>query len=307
MLTPSTHPRRARPWADRLAPWAFGAPALLLLGLFLVTPFLMAFGYAFTDKRLLAPPDLRPAWVGLRAYVRLAQDPHAWAAFRNTLLFAAVVVPVQSALALAMALLANQRLPGTRVFRTLSFAPVATPMAVVAVIWSLLYLPERGAVNALVDLLTLGRVGPQDWLRDPALVLPAVMVLSIWQGAGFQMLVFLAGLQTIPGDLYEAATLDGAGPFRRFLHVTLPLLRPTAVFVVATTTIQAFQLFTQVQVIASGGASAPLDSFRTVVMLLVHEGLRRGRIGTASALSVAFFLLVLTVSLLQRAWWERRP
>ncbi|HLO66363.1 MAG TPA: sugar ABC transporter permease [Holophaga sp.] len=299
-MTVPLSPTRWRKLAGRCAPWLFAAPALLLFGLFLAGPFLMALSYSFTNKRLLAPPDLGAAWVGLRNYERLFRDPEAWAAARNNLLFAGVVVPVQSALALGLALLVNRHLPGSRFFRTVYFAPVATTLAVVAVVWSLLYLPEGGAANALVDLATLGRVGPRDWLRDPGLVLPAIMVLSIWQGAGFQMLVFLGGLQAVPRDLLEAAELDGAGPLRRFLHITLPLLRPTTVFVLVTTTIQSFQLFTQVQVIASGGASAPLDSFRTTVMLLVHEGFRRGRVGYASALSVLFFLLVLAISLLQR-------
>jgi multiple sugar transport system permease protein len=211
-----------------------------------------------------------------------------------------VVAPVQSAIALGLAVLVNKKLAGTRFFRTIYFMPVATTMAVVAVIWSLLYSPDAGVINRLVGALTFGLVGPQDWLRDPALVLPAVMVLSIWQGVGFQMLVFLAGLQSIPGDLYEASTLDGATPWRQFRYITLPLLKNTTIFVLVTTTIYAFQLFTQVQIIAASGASAPVDSFRTMVMLMVHEGFRNGKIGYASALSVVFFAIVLAVSLVQR-------
>jgi multiple sugar transport system permease protein len=185
------------------------------------------------------------------------------------------------------------------------FLTVATTMAVVAVIWSLLYAPGPGVVNRLAHLLSLGRIGPQDWLRDPRLVMPAIMALSIWQGAGFQMLVFLAGLQAIPGDLYEAAALDGATPLQQFRCITLPMLRATTVFVVLTTTIQAFQLFTQVQIIAAGGASAPVNAFATVVLLLVQEGFRRGRIGYAAAVSVVFFLIVLAVSILQRTLLRR--
>jgi multiple sugar transport system permease protein len=278
----------------------FASPGLLLLLVFLVLPFLLAAGLSFTDQALLAPPGFGPRFVGLRNYARLVQDGAFWAAARNNLAFAAVVTPVQSGLALGLALLVNQRLPGIRLLRTVYFMPVATTMAVVAVVWSLLFVPDRGVINRLVGTLTLGAVGPQDWLRDPRLVLPAVMALSIWQGVGFQMLVFLAGLQSIPKDLYEAATLDGAGPVRQFRSITLPLLRGTTVFVLVTTTIYAFQLFTQVQVIASGGASAPVDAFRTLVMLLVHEGFQRGRIGYASAISVVFFLLVLAISLMQR-------
>lgn len=285
---------------DRVLPWLFAGPGLALLALFLVLPFLLAVAFSFTDLHLFTNPALGTRAVGLRNYTRLLADPHFWAALRNNLYFAAVVVPVQSTLALGLALLVNRGLAGTRWLRTVYFLPVATTMAVVAVIWSLLYAPDQGVVNHLAGILSLGRIGPQDWLRDPRLVMPAVMLLSIWQGAGFQMLVFLAGLQAIPKDLYEAAGLDGAGPWQQFRHITLPMLRGTTVFVVLTTTIQAFQLFTQVQILASGGASAPVNAFSTVVLLLVQEGFRRGRIGYAAAISVVFFLIVLAISILQR-------
>ena len=283
-----------------LTPWLFAAPGLALLAAFLLVPFLLAFGLSFTDQRLVSNDALGTAFVGLRNYERLFEDESFWAAFGNNFYFVAVVVPLQSALALLLALLVNTRLAGARFFRTVYFMPVATTMSVVAVIWSLLYSPDAGVVNRLVGALSFGAIGPQDWLRDPALVMPAVMVLSIWQGVGFQMLVFLAGLQSIPLDLYEAAKLDGASPTRQFLHITLPMLKNTSIFVVVTTTIYAFQLFTQVQIIANGGASAPVDSFRTMVMLMVHEGFRNGKIGYASAISVVFFLVVLAISLVQR-------
>jgi len=287
--------------SSETAPWCFAAPGLLLLSLFLVLPFLLAFLFSLTDQRLLASDALPTGFVALRNYARLLADRNVWAAFRNNLYFAAVVTPVQSALALGLALLVNRELPGARLFRTIYFMPVATTMAVVTVIWSLFYAPDPGLLNRLVHLLSLGAIGPRDWLRDPRLVMPAVMALSIWQGAGFQMLVFLAGLQAIPRDLYEAAALDGAGGWQRFRTITLPMLRNTTIFVLVTTTIQALQLFTQVQVIAASGASAPVNTFRTVVLLVVQEGFRNGRIGYASALSVVFFLAVLGVSGLQRA------
>lgn len=283
-----------------LTPWLFAAPGLVLLAVFLVAPFLLAFGLSFTDQRLVSNDALGTAFVGLRNYERLFDDESFWAALGNNFFFVLVVAPVQSALALLLALLVNAKLAGTRFFRTVYFMPVATTMSVVAVIWSLLYSPDAGVINRIVGALSLGAIGPQDWLRDPQLVMPAVMVLSIWQGVGFQMLVFLAGLQGIPVDLYEAARLDGATARQQFLHVTLPMLKNTTIFVLVTTTIYAFQLFTQVQIIASGGASAPVDSFRTMVMLMVHEGFRNGKIGYASALSVVFFLIVLVISMLQR-------
>lgn len=292
--------RRPRLAGPALTPWLFAAPGLVLLLVFLVVPFALAFVFSFTDQRLIGNDDLGTSFVGARNYLRLFDDESFWAALKNNFFFVAVVAPVQSAIALGLALLVNQKLPGTKLFRTIYFMPVATTMAVVAVTWSLLYSPDAGVINRLVGALTFGAVGPQDWLRDPALVMPAVMVMSIWQGVGFQMLVFLAGLQSIPGDLYEAATLDGATPWKQFRYVTLPLLKNTTIFVLVTTTIYAFQLFTQVQIIAASGASAPVDSFRTMVMLMVHEGFRNGKIGYASALSVVFFAIVLAVSLVQR-------
>jgi multiple sugar transport system permease protein len=281
-------------------PWLFSAPALVLFALFLVLPFALAVGYSFTDQRLITHDNIDTAFVGLRNYERLVADPSFWAALRNNLLFVVVVVPVQSVLALGLALLVDRRLPGVTVLRSIYFLPVATTMSVVAVIWSLMYAPDAGVINRLVGLLSFGAIGPQDWLRDPSLVMPAIMLLSVWQGVGFQMLVFLAGLQAIPRDLHEAAELDGASAWQRFRWVTLPQLRNTTIFVVITTTIAAFQLYTQVQVIASSGASAPIDSLRTLVMLMVHEGFRNGRIGQAAAIAVVFFVIVLALSMLQR-------
>lgn len=285
---------------ERYAPWFFAAPGLLLLFVFLVLPFILALVLSFTDQRLVTNEDLGTDFVALRNYVRLFEDESFWAALCNNLNFVAVVAPLQSALALLLAVLVNQKLPGARFFRTVYFMPVATTMAVVAVIWSLLYAPDMGVINRFVSLVTFGAVGPQDWLRNPTLVMPAIMLLSIWQGVGFQMLVFLAGLQSIPIDLYEAAKLDGASLKQQFLYITLPMLKNTTIFVVITTTIYAFQLYTQAQIIASSGASAPIDSFRTMVMLMVHEGFRNGKIGYASAISVVFFLIVLAFSMLQR-------
>lgn len=298
---PAVSPAQRNSSAKRcFTPWLFAAPGLVLLFAFLALPFVLALGFSFTDQRLVTNEELGTDFVALRNYVRLFEDDAFWAALRNNFYFVAIVTPVQSAFALLLALLVNQKLSGARFFRTIYFMPVATTMAVVAVIWSLLYAPDAGVINRFVGLITLGAVGPQDWLRDPALVMPAIMLMSIWQGVGFQMLVFLAGLQSIPIDLYEAARLDGATVKQQFFYITLPMLKNTTIFVLITTTIYAFQLYTQAQIIASSGASAPVDSFRTMVMLMVHEGFRNGKIGYASAISVVFFVIVLAVSLLQR-------
>ena len=292
---------------DGLTPWLFAAPGLGLLAIFLLAPFLLAVGLSFTDQRLITSDALPTAWVGGRNYSRLLHDASFWAALRNNFFFVLVVTPLQSALALGLALLVNRQFKGARIFRTIYFMPVATTMAVVAVVWSLLYSPDAGVINRLIGVLSFDSIGAQDWLRDPLLVMPAVMLMSIWQGVGFQMLVFLAGLQSVPADLYEAATLDGATPWKQFRYVTLPLLKNTTVFVLVTTTIYAFQLFTQVQIIANSGASAPVDSFRTLVMLMVAEGFRNGKVGYACAVSVLFFLIVLGISALQRVWLRDDP
>ena len=291
---------KAKPRLPTKGAWAFAGPGSLLLFVFLCLPFLMAFAFSFTDQRLVTNEELGTDFVGLRNYLRLFDDDSFFAALKNNFMFVLIVAPLQSALALLLAVLVNQALPGSKIFRTIYFMPVATTMAVVAVVWSLLYNPDAGVVNRFVGFISMGHIGPQDWLRDPTLVMHAVIVLSIWQGVGFQMLVFLAGLQSIPEDLYEAASLEGASAWTQFRYITLPLLKNTTIFVVVTTTIYAFQLFTQVQIIASSGTAAPIDSFRTVVMLMVNEGFKNGKIGYASALAVVFFVIVLTLSLLQR-------
>lgn len=278
MQIPQPKPSAATPGA-----WLFAAPGVVLLFLFLGLPFLMAFVLSFTDQRLVTSEELGTDFVGLRNYLRLFEDDSFWAALKNNFLFVAVVAPLQSAFALLLAVMVNKPLKGSRIFRTVYFMPVATTMAVVAVVWSLMYNPDGGVINRFVSALSFGMLGP------------------CWQGVGFQMLVFLAGLQSIPEDLYEAAKLDGATPGQQFFWITLPLLKNTTIFVVVTTTIYAFQLFTQVQIIASSGTAAPVDSFRTVVMLMVTEGFKNGKIGYASALAVVFFAIVLALSMLQRA------
>jgi multiple sugar transport system permease protein len=280
--------------------WLFAAPGALLLGLFMLVPFALALALSFTDQRLVPNENVPTAFVGLRNYLRLLEDDTFRRALGNNAVFVLVVVPVQSALALGLAMLVNQRLRGVNLFRTIFFTPVATIMAVVAVVWSLLYSPGDGFVNVVLRAISFGGIPAQDWLGDRHLVLPAIMALSVWQGVGFQMLIFLAGLQGIPHELYEAADIDGAGPWRRFWNVTMPQLRNTTIFVVVTTTIYAFQLFDQVQIISRSGATAPLDAFRTMVLTLVETGFREQQVGYASAISVVFFAIVLAISLVQR-------
>jgi multiple sugar transport system permease protein len=279
--------------------WVFSAPALLLLIVFLLIPFLMAFGLAFTDQRLIPNPNLPTRFVALRNFVRLIDDEAFRRALLNNFIFAAVVVPLQTSFALLLAILVNQKLRFVNVFRTVYFSPVVTTMVVVAIIWTFLYNPGEGLINAFIQTVSFGHLGPYDWLTNPQLAFPAIMLLSIWQGVGFQMVIYLAGLQGIPDELYEAAQVDGANRWQQFWNVTLPQLRNTTIFVVIATTILAFKLFDQVWVMTRGG---PEMSTMTTIIMAYREGFKQLRVGYASAISVVFFLIVLGVSLLQRVF-----
>jgi multiple sugar transport system permease protein len=281
--------------ADNLTAYLMSAPALILLTVFLIVPFILAIVLSFTNQRLISP--LPTTFNGLDNYTRMLDDDTLKRALFNNFLFALVVVPVQTSLALGMAMLVNQKLPGVNIFRTIYFVPVATVMVVVAVIWSLIYNSPDGLMNAFVSTVTFGAVKEVAWLDNASTAFPAIMLLSIWQGAGYQMLIFLAGLQGIPLELYEAAGIDGATPWQQFTNVTLPQLRNTTIFVVITTTILSFQLFDQNWVMTRGG---PQDSTMTMVIKMVQEGFQGQRIGYASAISVIFFVIVLGISLLQR-------
>jgi multiple sugar transport system permease protein len=279
--------------------WVFSAPALLLLTVFLLIPFLMAFGLAFTDQRLIPNPNLPTRIVYFRNFIRLLEDETFHRALLNNFLFAAVVVPLQSSFALLLAILVNQKLRFSNVFRTVYFSPVVTIMVVVAIVWTFLYNPGEGFINTFIQTISFGRLGGYDWLNNTKLAFPAIMLLSIWQGVGFQMVIYLAGLQDIPDELYEAAQVDGANRWQQFWNVTLPQLRNTTIFVVIATTILAFKLFTQVWVMTRGG---PQEATMTTMILVYKEGFKQLRVGYASAISIVFFLIVLGVSLLQRAF-----
>jgi multiple sugar transport system permease protein len=238
--------------------------------------------------------------VGDTKVVILAGDAKFLSGLVNTLLFALVIVPVQGGLGLLLALIINKRIRGVNLFRSAYFIPVVISMVVVSILWSLLY-AERGLVNQLLGVVTLGAWPNPDWLGDAGTALPAIMIMSVWQGVGFHMVIWLAGLQTIPYVLYEAAQLDGAGRWGQFRHVTWPGLRNTAVFVFIVITIQAFALFTQIDVMTQGG---PLDSTQTVIFQAVQRGFERQDIAYGSAIAVVFFAMVLVVSLIQR-WLTR--
>ncbi|MBN0987489.1 carbohydrate ABC transporter permease [Amphritea pacifica] len=240
---------------------------------------------------------------GDKRVVLLAKDPSFIQSIINTLLFVILVVPIQCGTALGLALLINQKLRGIFLFRTVFFSPVVTSIVVVSIVWSFLYHKDLGLFNHYLNAMSFGLIGPVDWLGDPDWAMPSIVLMSAWQAAGVQMLIFLAGLQGISGDLYEAAELDGAGPWGKFVNVTLPGLKNTTIFVVISTTIQAFGLFTQVDVMTRGG---PQGSTSTVMYHAVTKGFREQDIAYGSAISVIFFLAILAIALLQKRFFDKR-
>ncbi len=282
--------------------WLLVTPALVGLALFMVLPFLLAVGFSFTSLRLGSP--LPVEFVGWSDYVHAFRDPGFVRGLANNGVFALVVVPVQTALGLGLALLLNRPLRGRVLFRTLFFMPVVFPLSLVAVVWVLIFAPGPGGLlNAALSTVTLGAWHARDFLNDPFWALPAIMLTSVWQGAGFQMVVLLAGLQSIPAQLYEAAAVDGAGRWHRFVHVTLPGLRNPLIFVVIVTTILSFRVFDQVRIMTRGG---PQNASNTVIHELVRNAFDQGNVAVGAAMSVVFFLVVLAVALVQRRLLRQR-
>lgn len=232
--------------------------------------------------------------LGERRYVVLAGDPDFYRSLRNIFMFAIVVIPLQSGLGLVLALLVNQKLAGRNFFRTIYFSPVVTSMVVISIVWTFLYDYHNGLVNQFLASFSLG---PVNWLGNPKIAMWAIIIMSVWQGVGFQMVLWLAGLQGIPEVLYEAADVDGANTWQKFRYVTLPGLRSVAIFIFITITIAAFQLFTQVFVMTNGG---PNQATTTVIFHMVRKGWREQDIAYAAMISVTFFLLILGINMVQR-------
>jgi multiple sugar transport system permease protein len=251
-------------------------------------------------------PDF-PQYKGMREWfswgsgdnrkVMLASDLVFMKALMNTFIFVLFVAPLQGGLALCLALMINQKLRGINIFRTIYFMPVVVSMVVVALLWRFIYDGQNGLLNTLLSSLTFGLFKPVDWLGSASTAFPALIAMSIWQAVGFHMVVWLSGLQTIPVSLYEAADIEGVSAWQRFRYVTWPGLRNTAVLILLVITMQAFALFVQVSVMTEGG---PVDSTQSVVFQAIERGYGKQDISGGSAISVVLFLIVLTISIVQR-------
>ena len=284
--------------AQARAAWVFLAPALILITTFFFLPVVTGLALSLTDFDLYSighPENIR--MVGTANYRALAQAPMFWSALKNTLYFAFVGAPLSVLAALAAALLVNSRLTKWKgFFRTAYFAPFVTTLVAVAIVWKYLYHPRFGLLDA-----ALGAAGVHaiDWLGNPQWAMPAIIVVAVWRSFGYNMLIFIAGLQRIPHELREAAELDGAGLWARLRHVTLPQLTPTFVFVGVITAIGFFQLFAEPYVMTGGG---PLNSTLSMVLYMYQEGFRWWRLGSAASIAFVLFALVLVVTILQLLW-----
>lgn len=285
-----------------LAAWVFVGPALVVLGVFFGLPVFAALLLSLTDFDLYALADWRNLrFVGFGNYTELLRTPLFWKSLGNTFYFVIVGVPLSIAVSLGAALLLNAPVARFRAFfRTALFAPVVTTLVAVAVIWRYLFHSSYGLVN-----WALGHVGiaPIDWLGDPQWAMPTIILLAVWKNFGYNMVIFLAGLQAIPQDLYEAARIDGASRRRQFWHITLPMLGPVLMVVGVITVAGYFQLFAEPYVMTRGD---PLQSTVSVLYFMFEEGFRWWNLGRASAVAFLLFLIILAITAAMMRFGRRK-
>ncbi|MCR6636389.1 carbohydrate ABC transporter permease [Devosia sp.] len=270
-------------------------PALVFITALIVVPFLLSVWFSFTDQRLV-PRPIPTKFIGATNYERMFVDPLFWQAIWNTVLFALIVTPVQLGMSLGAALILNSAIPFRSFFRSVAILPLLLPMTVIVSIWAVLFRIPSGPFNAVYQWFA-GQGNYVDFLGNPSTAMLSVVALSAWATFPYQMLIYLAGLQDIPQDLYEAAKLDGAKPWQRFRYITWPGLRNVNIFLLIITTVGALKLFTQVDILTKGG---PNGATTTIIHYLFKQGYATQKVGYASAVAVFFFLAVTAIALLQR-------
>lgn len=284
--------------SQAVAGYLFLAPSAVVLGVFVFWPIVQSVILSLHRWKFGAAS---PAFIGFANYVRLFHDTRAWNAFGNTLTYTAFTVPLGIVLPLGLALMLNQRLPGRIVFRAVFFLPVIGSFAIIAIIWSFLIDPDIGLLTYWLTLLGAPKIS---FLRDPNWAMPVIILVSVWKNIGFNMVIYLAGLQAISRDLYEAAEIDGAGKLGRFRHITWPQLKTTNVFVLIISVIGAFQVFDPVYVMTPTGG--PLFSTETVVSYIYRQGIQLLNISYAASIGVVLFIIVFALTLLQLRLTARR-
>lgn len=274
------------------AAWIFITPAMIVLGLFFLLPVVAALALSLTDYDLYALADIRNLrFIALDNYWTLLHRPLFWSVLGHTVYFVVVGVPLSMMASLGAAMLLNSPLARFKpFFRTALFAPVVTTVVAVAVIWRYLFNTKYGLINYALDAIGAPTV---DWLGDPHWAMPTIILFAVWKNFGYNMIIFMAGLQAIPADLYEAARIDGASPWAQFRHITLPMLKPTMTMVSILTVSGYFQLFAEPYVMTEGG---PLQSTTSVLYLMYEEGFKWWNLGSASAVAFILFAIMFAVT-----------
>ncbi len=288
----SSPARRDRaPVRDLPTALAYLSPSLLIFGVFVFFPLAFTAYLSFTKWNLVSPSG---TFVGINNYVRLlTKDPLFWKVLRNTAVFSVTVVVVAMVLGLALALLLNRPLRGRSLYRAGIFSPYVTSAAAMALVWLWIFDPQYGLINSA--LKAVGLQGPE-WLASTTWALPALIIMTIWRFVGYDMLIFLGGLQNIPQEMIEAARIDGARESQVFRHITLPLLSPTTFFIAVTSFITMFQAFETVYVMTHGG---PVESTNMLVFYLYQNAFQFFEAGYASALAMVFFLIIIVMTVVQ--------
>jgi fructooligosaccharide transport system permease protein len=271
--------------------FAFVAPALILLFVFLLIPFGLSISYSFMDYNILKPNE--KIFVGFSNFIKLFQDKVFLKSILNTFVFVVSVVPLQVCAALGLALLINRKMKGISIFRLAFFAPTVLSLVVVSILWYYIYNPNNGLLNAMLGMIG---ISTQPFLTSTKQAMICIVIMSAWQGCGFQMMIFLAGLQDIPVYLYEAARVDGASKLQLFKNITLPGLKNISVFITLSIVISAFQLIIQPMMLTQGG---PQNSTTTIVYQIYQTGYKFRNVGYGSAMAVVFTFMVLIVVLIQ--------
>ena len=287
--------------ARERAAWGFVAPALIAIAIFFAVPVIAALLLSLTDFDIYALADLKNLrFVGLQNYERLLTNPLFWGAMKNTLWFSVLGVPLAIAASLFAAVILNARTVRWRpVWRVVFFAPYVTTLVATAVLWNYMLHTKYGVINWILTSVGLPAV---DWLGSPATSVPAILMFVVWKIFGYNMLIFLAVLQTVPDDLYEAARIDGASAWKQFRHVTLPAIAPTLLLVSIISVAGFFQLFAEPYVMTQGG---PAQSTVTVLYFMYEEGFKWWNLGSASAVAFILFLCIFAVTMVQ-LWASRK-
>jgi len=275
----------------------FVLPVVVLGIIFIIMPMITSLGYAFTDANLLFMN--KASFVGVEQFKKAFKDPMLSKAFKNTLHFVIGVVPLQLTLAMGLALILNSKIRFNMFFRWVFFVPVMLSLAITSMLWMNLLNEDVGLINSLAQTLGFGR---QKFLSDPKRAMNIIILISAWQGAGYQMLIFLSGLKNVPVELHEAAEMDGAHAWHRFWHVTMPIIKPTFVFVFLTTLISAFRLFTQPMIMTQGG---PLDSTMTMSYYIYQQGITFRNVGYSSAIALIYTVFLAIIALTIRKVFDK--